>query len=121
MSQPVLVGVRFIVIPDGVIEEKNKPRRLRISLAASPHPHGETTIDLRRWPEELAKLSKSLRLIAGNIVDAPGNIDRRDIVATRVISGAVADIATPMSSAPKCCGAGFSPVPPIRFKPWLMW
>jgi hypothetical protein len=92
MSQPVLVGVRFIVIPDGVIEEKNKPRRLRISLAASPHPHGETTIDLRRWPEELAKLSKSLRLIAGNIVDAPGNIDRRDIVATRVISGAVADI-----------------------------
>src|SRR5258708_11427090 len=61
------VGLGITVVPDGFAPDG----RCRLSLQVMPYPktrgEGERRVDLSRWPLEIARLAKTVRIAGGHL------------------------------------------------------
>jgi hypothetical protein len=75
-----LVGVSFLVVPDG-IRMAGKDQLCRLSLAVAPCVdatfEGAPMVDIREWPGAVAKLSRNLRIALGSIEGLDRPLDTR--------------------------------------------
>ena len=63
-----MVGVSVTVVPDGICKDTG---RCRISLRVVPtgDPDAPKLVDLTRWPEEVARIAKHIRLSGAHVVN----------------------------------------------------